>query len=42
LCQAKASQVTFLDALPKSFAQVVLQHSKFHSLEYSTVPIAIR
>ena len=36
------SQVTFFDALPKSFAQVVLQHSEFHSFEYSMAPIAIR
>ncbi len=42
LCQAEASQITLFDALPKSFAEVILQHSEFHSLEYSTVPIAIR
>ena len=36
LCQTEAGQVAFLDALPKSFAQVVLQYSEFHGWEYST------
>src|SRR5580658_7010410 len=37
LRQPKAGQVAFLDALPKRFAQVVLQYSEFHGSEYSTV-----
>ncbi len=42
LCQAEARQIAFLDALPESLAQIVLQHSEFHSREYSTGLIAIR
>lgn len=42
LCQTEAGQIAFLNALPKSIAQVVLQHSEFHSWEYSTRFIAIR
>src|ERR1700733_2274045 len=36
LCQTEAGQVAFLNALPKSFAQIVLQNSEFHGREYST------
>jgi hypothetical protein len=35
LCQTEAGQIAFINALPKSFAEVVLQHSEFHSWEYS-------
>ena len=35
LCQTEAGQIAFINALPKSFAQVILQHSEFHSWEYS-------
>jgi hypothetical protein len=35
LGQAEAGQLPFIDAPPKSFAEVVLQHSEFHSWEYS-------
>ena len=35
LCQAEAGEVAFLNALPKSIAEVVLQHSEFHRREYS-------
>src|ERR1022692_1758085 len=36
LSQKEAGQLAFLDALPKSIAQVVLQHSEFHGRKYST------
>jgi hypothetical protein len=35
LCQAEAGEVAFLNALPKSIAEVVLQHAEFHRREYS-------
>ena len=35
LCQTEAGQVAFINALPKSIAQIVLQHSEFHEWEYS-------
>ena len=41
-CQTKAGKVALLNALPESFAEVVLQHSEFHGLKYSTCIIAIR
>jgi hypothetical protein len=42
LSQTEAGQIAFINALPKCIAQVVLQHSKFHSWEYSMGLIAIR
>ena len=36
LRQTEAGQVAFLDALPKRFAQVILQYSEFHGREYNT------
>jgi hypothetical protein len=42
LSQPEAGQIAFLNPLPKSIAEVVLQHSEFHSLEYSMWAIAIR
>jgi hypothetical protein len=42
LCQPEPGQIAFVDALPKSFAEVVLQYSEFHSWEYSMRLIAIR
>src|SRR5271156_5703758 len=37
LRQPEPGQVAFLNALPKRFPQIVLQHSEFHGREYSTV-----
>jgi hypothetical protein len=31
LREAKAGEIAFLDALPKSAAQILLQNSEFHS-----------
>lgn len=42
LCQTEAGEVAFLNALPDSIPQVVLQHSEFHSWEYSMGVIALR
>src|ERR1700683_2564283 len=42
LRQPEPGQIAFVDALPKSLAEVVLQYSEFHSWEYSTRLIAIR
>jgi sorbitol-specific phosphotransferase system component IIA len=42
LSQPEPGQIALVDALPKSFAEVVLQYSEFHSWEYSTRLIAIR
>src|SRR5437879_4409988 len=36
LGQAQPGKIAFLDAPPKCFAEIILQHSKFHSFEYST------
>jgi len=41
LSETQAGQVAFLDALPESFAQIVLQYSEFHGREYSTVGYSI-
>jgi hypothetical protein len=37
LREPEAGEVAFLDALPKRFAQIILQDSEFHGSEYSTV-----
>jgi hypothetical protein len=42
LSQTKAGQVAFINALPEGIAQVVLQHSEFHGMEYSMQAIAMR
>jgi hypothetical protein len=42
LRETEAGEVAFVNALPKSIAEVILQHSEFHSWEYSMGPIAIR
>lgn len=41
LCQPEAGEVAFINALPKCFPQVVLQHSEFHGRQYSTVRYSI-
>jgi hypothetical protein len=41
LSETQAGQVTFLDALPESFAQIVLENSEFHGREYNTVGYSI-
>jgi hypothetical protein len=35
LCQTEAGQISLIDALPKSIAQIVLQNAKFHKSKYS-------
>jgi hypothetical protein len=40
LRQTQTGQIAFVNAIPKSLAEVILQHSEFHSSEYSTVGIA--
>ena len=42
LREAKSGQIAFINALPKSIAEIVLQHSEFHSWEYSMRYISIR
>jgi len=33
LCQTEAGEIAFLNALPKSISEVVLQNSEFHRRE---------
>ena len=35
LGQTEAGEIAFLDTLPKSIAEIVLQDSEFHAREYS-------
>jgi len=41
LGETKSSQIAFVDALPKSVAEILLQHPKFHRWEYSMHAIAM-
>ena len=42
LSETESGQIAFINALPKSIAQILLQHAEFHGSEYSTLSIAMR